>query len=109
MLPVLPPCLPKRFLTKPPAFGPVIVQLDLPGSFGFLHRFPIAREHGVSPTCPELALPWPADVPPVLSAKDTAAPGLSDAEKDGLLPSYDECRRYVAGLRTSTGRLAGGQ
>ena len=67
------------------------------------------REHGVSPTCPELALPWPADVPPVLSEKDTAAPGLSEARKLGLLPSYDECQRYVASLRTSTGRLANGQ
>lgn len=67
------------------------------------------REHGVSPTCPELALPWPADVPPVLSDKDADAPGLSEARKLGLLPSYEECQRYVASLRTSTGRLATGQ
>jgi dTDP-4-dehydrorhamnose 3,5-epimerase len=67
------------------------------------------REHGISPTCPELALPWSADIPPVLSEKDTAAPGLSDARALGLLPSYDDYRRYVAGLRTSTGRLASGQ
>jgi dTDP-4-dehydrorhamnose 3,5-epimerase len=67
------------------------------------------HEHGVSPTCPELALPWPADVPPVLSEKDTAAPGLSQAQNSGLLPSYDECLRYVASLRTSTGRFASGQ
>jgi dTDP-4-dehydrorhamnose 3,5-epimerase len=67
------------------------------------------REHGISPTCPELALPWPADVPPVLSDKDRDAPGLTEAREQGLLPSYDECQRYVASLRTSTGRLASGQ
>ena len=67
------------------------------------------REHGISPTCPELALPWPAEVPPVLSDKDTDAPGLSEARTLGLLPSYDDCQRYVASLRTRTGRLASGQ
>ncbi len=67
------------------------------------------REHGISPTCPELALPWAPDIPSVLSDKDTDAPGLTAAREAGLLPSYDECVRYIDGLRTSTGRLAGGQ
>ena len=67
------------------------------------------REHAVSPTDPELALPWPADVPPVLSDKDAAAPSLAQARADGLLPSYEECRRYVDSLRIRTGLRASGQ
>ena len=37
------------------------------------------REFGVSPLDPDLALPWPADVEPVLSDKDRAAPTLAQA------------------------------
>lgn len=36
-------------------------------------------EFGINPLDPDLALPWPTDTPLVLSAKDRAAPRLSDA------------------------------
>jgi dTDP-4-dehydrorhamnose 3,5-epimerase-like enzyme len=35
-----------------------------------------------------------------VSARDDAAPGLAAAREGGLLPAYDACRDYVAGLRT---------
>ncbi|WP_328538773.1 dTDP-4-dehydrorhamnose 3,5-epimerase [Streptomyces sp. NBC_00344] len=57
------------------------------------------REHGVNPLDPELAIDWPAAVTPLLSDKDAAAPTLAEAEEQGLLPSYAECRAYVEGLR----------
>lgn len=57
------------------------------------------REFGTQPLDPELALPWPADVDPVLSAKDAAAPTLRESHEQGLLPSYDECRAFTATLR----------
>lgn len=51
------------------------------------------REHGISPTDPALDLlglpDWPDS--PLLSPKDTAAPTLSDAREQGLLPSYAAC------------------
>ena len=50
--------------------------------------FDPAVEHGVSPLDPELALPWPADVPLRLSPKDEAAPSLAEAARTGLLPRY---------------------
>ena len=53
-----------------------------------------AREHGINPLDPELGLALPAEVTPVLSAKDTAAPSLSEAAAAGLLPRYDECVRF---------------
>jgi dTDP-4-dehydrorhamnose 3,5-epimerase len=59
-----------------------------------------AREHGINPMDPELGLAMPAGITPVLSPKDAAAPSLSEAVAKGLLPLYDECVRYYAGLST---------
>ena len=56
------------------------------------------REHAVNPLDPELSLALPEGVTPMLSAKDAAAPSLSEAAAQGLLPLYDECLRYYAGL-----------
>jgi dTDP-4-dehydrorhamnose 3,5-epimerase len=57
------------------------------------------REHGVHPLDPDLAIDWPRDVEPLLSAKDAAAPGLAEAQQQGLLPAYDDCLTYYAALR----------
>jgi dTDP-4-dehydrorhamnose 3,5-epimerase len=57
-----------------------------------------AREHGIFPLDPALALALPEGVAPVLSAKDSAAPSLSEAAAQGLLPRYDECLRMYAKL-----------
>ncbi|MFJ6527508.1 dTDP-4-dehydrorhamnose 3,5-epimerase [Streptomyces longwoodensis] len=62
------------------------------------------REHGVHPLDPELGIAWPADVPPVLSPKDDAAPSLAQARAGGLLPSYDACRARYRELRALSGR-----
>ncbi|MFC0552118.1 dTDP-4-dehydrorhamnose 3,5-epimerase [Planotetraspora thailandica] len=58
-----------------------------------------AREHGIHPLDPELGIVWPADVEPLLSPKDAAAPTLAEAEATGLLPRYDDCRDYQGRLR----------
>ncbi|GGL69483.1 dTDP-4-dehydrorhamnose 3,5-epimerase [Streptomyces fumigatiscleroticus] len=57
------------------------------------------REHGIHPLDPELGIEWPADVEPLLSDKDAAAPTLADAAAQGLLPRYEECVAYRAELR----------
>ncbi|MEV7424334.1 MULTISPECIES: dTDP-4-dehydrorhamnose 3,5-epimerase [unclassified Streptomyces] len=56
------------------------------------------REHGVDPLDPALSIEWPADITPLLSDKDAAAPTLAEAEAKGLLPSYENCRAYYAEL-----------
>ncbi len=56
-------------------------------------------EHGITPVDPELALPWPTDIAPLLSPKDTAAPTLSQAVELGLLPSWERCQQRYAELR----------
>lgn len=66
-----------------------------------------AREHGIDPLDPELGIGWPADLAPLLSPKDAAAPTLAQAREQGLLPSYEECRAYVAGLPAPPSRIAG--
>ncbi|ASO22467.1 dTDP-4-dehydrorhamnose 3,5-epimerase [Actinoalloteichus hoggarensis] len=52
------------------------------------------HEHGVNPLDTELALPWPDDVPLVLSDKDREAPSLREAGAAGLLPDYATCLEY---------------
>ena len=56
------------------------------------------HEHAINPLDPELGLALPEGVTPVLSARDAAAPSMSAAAAQGLLPRYDECVRYYAKL-----------
>ena len=60
---------------------------------GYLCSTPYAptAEHGIDPLDPELGLPWADGVPPVLSAKDRAAPTLRHALDTGMLPSRELC------------------
>jgi dTDP-4-dehydrorhamnose 3,5-epimerase len=61
-----------------------------------------AREHAVNPLDPELGLVLPEGVTPVLSAKDAAAPSLSEATAAGLLPRYDECLSFYQKLASGS-------
>jgi dTDP-4-dehydrorhamnose 3,5-epimerase len=56
-------------------------------------------ERGISPLDPALALPWPAELEPVLSDKDATAPSLAEAERAGHLPTWAACHRRCAELR----------
>ncbi|MGH3767711.1 MAG: dTDP-4-dehydrorhamnose 3,5-epimerase [Pseudonocardiaceae bacterium] len=57
-------------------------------------------EHTVHPLDPALDLPWPADLEPVLSDKDRAAPTLADAAAAGSLPHWSDCQTRYAELLT---------
>jgi dTDP-4-dehydrorhamnose 3,5-epimerase len=54
-----------------------------------------AGEQRVNPLDPALGIPWPADITPVLSSRDTRAPGLAQAVQAGLLPT-GICRAPIA-------------
>ncbi|MEV6972922.1 dTDP-4-dehydrorhamnose 3,5-epimerase [Kitasatospora sp. NPDC093806] len=56
-------------------------------------------EHAVHPLDPDLGIEWPVEVPQ-LSARDDAAPSLAEALASGLLPDYQACQEFTAGLRT---------
>jgi dTDP-4-dehydrorhamnose 3,5-epimerase len=58
-----------------------------------------SREHGVNPLDPDLAIAWPAGITPLLSPKDAEAPTLAEAERQGLLPAYEDCVAFRKGLR----------
>ena len=66
-------------------------------------------EHGMHPLDPALALPWPADVAPLLSDKDERAPTLAQAAEQGLLPAYDVCLQRYASLRGNSSAGGSGQ
>jgi dTDP-4-dehydrorhamnose 3,5-epimerase len=59
------------------------------------------REHSVDALDPDIAIEWPADVKPILSEKDAAAPSLRAAQSAGLLPDYASCLAHAAQLRGS--------
>ena len=63
-----------------------------------------SREHGIHPLDPALGLPWPPDVEPILSEKDSAAPTLADARAAGLLPDHAACEAYYRTLRSGSGQ-----
>jgi dTDP-4-dehydrorhamnose 3,5-epimerase len=59
-----------------------------------------AREHTVLAAEPALDIDWPrTDF--ALSDRDLAAPTLAEAQEQGLLPVWDECRAFVDGLRSA--------
>ena len=58
------------------------------------------REHTICATDPALAIDWPLvdAAAPSLSDRDAAAPSLDEVRQSGLLPTWEETRRFVAGL-----------
>lgn len=59
-----------------------------------------AREHAVHPLDEDLALPWPSELTPVLSARDAQAPTLAEALESGTLPRYADCLEWYAARST---------
>ncbi len=81
--------------------GHAFLALEDATTVGYLcsEGYSPGREHGIHPLDPALGIEWPADVAPLLSPKDDAAPGLAEAAAAGLLPDYDACLSYYASLR----------
>ncbi|AHH99942.1 dTDP-4-dehydrorhamnose 3,5-epimerase [Kutzneria albida DSM 43870] len=52
------------------------------------------QELSVNALDPEIGLPIPAGIDPVMSERDTVAPKLSEAAALGMLPDYDYCQRH---------------
>lgn len=56
-------------------------------------------EHSISPLDPSIGLKFPAEAGrPLLSPRDLEAPSLEQAERDGLLPTWDAARAYYRTL-----------
>ena len=80
--------------------GHCILSLADDSAVTYLVSTPYApgNEHGINPLDPALGIDWPVAAP-LLSPRDEAAPSLAEAIERGIVPSYDECRSYVASLR----------
>jgi dTDP-4-dehydrorhamnose 3,5-epimerase len=52
-------------------------------------------EHGINPLDPDIALVFPPEAgEPLLSPKDLEAPSLAEARTLGILPAWDDVRKY---------------
>ena len=61
--------------------------------------FSPTREHGITPVDPTVGLEFPTDIGEILlSPKDTDAPTLAEAERNGLLPTYEAATAFTASL-----------
>ena len=57
------------------------------------------KEHGINPLDETIGLVFPDEAgEPLLSPKDTDAPSLATAAESGLLPQWDDMRRYYDSL-----------
>jgi dTDP-4-dehydrorhamnose 3,5-epimerase len=68
------------------------------------------REHTIRATDPAIGIDWPlvAGATPNVSERDAAAPTLADVEASGLLPTWDDAKAFVAGLRADAATSAAG-
>ena len=58
------------------------------------------REHTINALDPALDIAWPAvDGEPIISDRDRQAPTLEEVRAAGLLPTWDETRAFIDGLR----------
>jgi dTDP-4-dehydrorhamnose 3,5-epimerase len=55
------------------------------------------REKGINPFDKTLNVKWP-DLELILSEKDKQAISLEEAKNQGLLPSFDECKKFIKSL-----------
>jgi dTDP-4-dehydrorhamnose 3,5-epimerase len=57
------------------------------------------REHTINPLDPAIGITWPAVDELALSDRDREAPSLAEVQSSGLLPTWDEARAFIEGLR----------
>lgn len=96
----------RRGLYIAEGIGHVLLALSDDANVTYLCSEPYAptREHTVQVLDPELDLPLPIGLEPILSERDAAAPTLAEALAAGLLPSYQECVAHYDSLRTGSGQ-----
>ncbi|CAN5291810.1 dTDP-4-dehydrorhamnose 3,5-epimerase [soil metagenome] len=93
----------RRAIYVPEGIGHAFVALTDDTTLTYLcsTAYDPEREKAIHPLDPALALPWPQDIEPVLSARDQAAPTLAEAGEQGMLPSYGDCLERYRDLRTN--------
>lgn len=101
----------RRAVYLPEGLGHAFMALEDHTVVNYLCSAPHApdREHAVHALDAEIGIDWPTTtrdgtpVSPLLSAKDDAAPSLTEVRERGLLPSYDDTRAFVVSLARPRG------
>lgn len=89
------------FLSEGLGHGFVALEDDSVAMYLCSTPYAPGREHGINPLDPDLGIEWPnvgrsgATLTPLLSDKDSEAPGLAAARAQGLLPSIDAVRELL--------------
>ncbi len=93
----------RRAIYLSEGLGHAFLSLEDGSTVMYLCSAPFApdREHEVNPLDPQIGIAWPPDVDHIISAKDSAAPSLAQAQAAGLLPTFDAVTKYVAELGTA--------
>jgi dTDP-4-dehydrorhamnose 3,5-epimerase len=56
-------------------------------------------EHTIAATDPDIGIVWPVPIDQcILSERDAAAPSLAEVRAAGVLPTWEDTRRLIAGL-----------
>ena len=78
--------------------GHAFMALNDEATLVYLCSTPYApeRERGVHPLDATIGIAWPTGVEVVMSPKDATAPTMAEAERAGLLPSYQTCLEHAA-------------
>jgi epimerase EvaD len=71
----------------------VALQDDTVMSYMISGEYVPENELGLFMLDPDLALPVPKDVRPIMSERDRQAPTLAEAARRGLLPRYENCKK----------------
>lgn len=96
-----------RAVYLPVGLGHLFVALeeDTVMSYTLSAEYVAENELAVSPSDPQLGIPIPENVMPVLSRRDQKAPTLAQAQAAGLLPEYERSiaieRALVSGRKAS--------
>jgi dTDP-4-dehydrorhamnose 3,5-epimerase len=89
----------RQALYLPEGYGHGFAALSDSATVGYLCStgYNPTGEHGIHPLGPELGITWPEMGSELtLSTKDAAAPSLSQAGEQGLLPDYSACKDWIA-------------
>jgi epimerase EvaD len=95
-----------RSVYLPVGVGHAFVALcdDAVMSYLLPERVDRTAEAELSVFDPDLKLPIPADIEPILSERDRQAPSLAELIAAGTLPSYATCRELEAGFMLAEAR-----
>jgi dTDP-4-dehydrorhamnose 3,5-epimerase len=91
----------RRALYISEGLGHAFVALDDDTTVTYLvsETYSPTREHGITPVDPTIGLEFPDDIGEILlSPKDTEAPTLTAAEREGLLPTYAAATAFTTSL-----------